>query len=545
ASEVLWEWRGIANHGLDTSWGWDNNEVDFSISVVCWCIPCLAAGCIVSRCMLANLFMTLVEEDGWKVFMDDFSRCLWNSFHKLPLPFFRPHAFKGLESFAGENIEKEGAIESGVRAARRCHAKGERIASAGFSPFLQREKRIEVSSVSQRGGVLFACLDNSSSVTFLVFSFAVAFAVDQHTKALSLQSGLLSRCSSWQAGALVYCASRATKGQISIVNGPLRSCDYFGGERPNLVVTRSPKLYSPKEKTLNPCDGSSIRGPSNTGFVGVLLVCLVILETFANREFVYSWCLIRLVVKLISAIKARTLFISMGLPSERVKGSHYREMLENGLFDQYLPWVHPVLFVKKKDGSYALCIDYRELNAFDSFRRERRYDICLRLLFVRCACSGYYKFAFLGHISIWQTASLGIIKAESFTRFSFTLTSWMRKGEKFIVWRMERQSVLDCFELCVRGSGDSWSSMWIESNLMLTDHRRQRDDGLPDCEDSQFCLSHKRFTSQLHWESTILFLSITFFCLAYLINRPLGLCSFSVDDDGVLWFWKIGYVYTK
>nr|GFC99556.1 putative reverse transcriptase domain, aspartic peptidase domain protein [Tanacetum cinerariifolium] len=39
------------------------------------------------------------------------------------------------------------------------------------------------------------------------------------------------------------------------------------------------------------------------------------------------------------------------------------EMLENGFIrPSILPWGAPVLFVKKKDGSMCLCIDYRELN---------------------------------------------------------------------------------------------------------------------------------------------------------------------------------------
>ena len=38
------------------------------------------------------------------------------------------------------------------------------------------------------------------------------------------------------------------------------------------------------------------------------------------------------------------------------------ELLSKGFIQPISPWGAPVLFVKKKDGSLRLCIDYRELN---------------------------------------------------------------------------------------------------------------------------------------------------------------------------------------
>ena len=43
--------------------------------------------------------------------------------------------------------------------------------------------------------------------------------------------------------------------------------------------------------------------------------------------------------------------------------SQLQELLDNGMIRPSVsPWGAPVMFVKKKDGSMRLCIDYRELN---------------------------------------------------------------------------------------------------------------------------------------------------------------------------------------
>ena len=48
------------------------------------------------------------------------------------------------------------------------------------------------------------------------------------------------------------------------------------------------------------------------------------------------------------------------------------ELLEKGFIRPSVPpWGAPVLFVRKKDGSLRLCIDYRELN----MRQRRRLDL--------------------------------------------------------------------------------------------------------------------------------------------------------------------------
>ena len=51
-------------------------------------------------------------------------------------------------------------------------------------------------------------------------------------------------------------------------------------------------------------------------------------------------------------------------PSEMQElSSQLQELLSRGFIrPSFSPWGAPVLFVKKKDGSFRMCIDYRELN---------------------------------------------------------------------------------------------------------------------------------------------------------------------------------------
>nr|GFB01066.1 putative reverse transcriptase domain-containing protein [Tanacetum cinerariifolium] len=73
-------------------------------------------------------------------------------------------------------------------------------------------------------------------------------------------------------------------------------------------------------------------------------------------------------LKVISCIKARAAHVVRApyrlAPSEMKELSvKLQELLEKGFIrSSSSPWGAPVLFVKKKDGSFRMCIDYRELN---------------------------------------------------------------------------------------------------------------------------------------------------------------------------------------
>nr|GEZ99750.1 hypothetical protein [Tanacetum cinerariifolium]GEZ99784.1 hypothetical protein [Tanacetum cinerariifolium] len=155
-----------------------------------------------------------------------------------------------------------------------------------------------------------------------------------------------------------------------------------------------------------------------------------------------------------------------------------QELLDLGFIRPSVsPWGAPVLFVKKKDGSMRLCIDYHELN-----RTKEEHEEHLRIvlgtlrqkkLYVKFSKCEFWlgQVAFLGHIVSADDITIDPAKVEAITkwprpktvtdirsflglagyykrfvegflRLALPLTNLMRKGEKF-VWDEEREK---CFE---------------------------------------------------------------------------------------------------
>nr|GFC90864.1 retrotransposable element Tf2 [Tanacetum cinerariifolium] len=100
-----------------------------------------------------------------------------------------------------------------------------------------------------------------------------------------------------------------------------------------------------------------------------------------------------------------------------------QELLERGFIRPSVsPWGEPVLFVKKKDGSMRLCIDYRELNKITI---RNRYPLP-RIDDLFDQLQGAMHFS-----------KIDLRFVEGFSRLALPLTKLMHKGEKF-VWNEER-----------------------------------------------------------------------------------------------------------
>ncbi|GJU67893.1 retrotransposon protein, putative, ty3-gypsy subclass [Tanacetum coccineum] len=242
----------------------------------------------------------------------------------------------------------------------------------------------------------------------------------------------------------------------------------------------------------------------------------VIFGDLNNPKFIYHGSRLSKPLKIISALKARTLISHgyEGLPPEReveftielipgaqpISKAPYRmapvelkelndqlqELSERGFIRPIIsPWGAPVLFVKKKDSSMRLCIDYREFNRITL--RVKDKDVSKTAF---RTCYGHYEFlvmpfgltnalavfmdlmnrafhehldrfkklyaifskcdfrlgqvAFLGHIVSADAITIDPTKVEAITKWPrpTTVTEvrsfWGLQGEKF-VWNEEQE----------------------------------------------------------------------------------------------------------
>ncbi|GJS22440.1 retrotransposon protein, putative, ty3-gypsy subclass [Tanacetum coccineum] len=185
-----------------------------------------------------------------------------------------------------------------------------------------------------------------------------------------------------------------------------------------------------------------------------------------------------------------------GLPSGWRDEFGLRDCGRNGFIRPvFCRWGAPVLFVKKKDGSMRLCIDYRELNQ----------EVICEVSKCRVLVT---EVAFLSEKFSWGLLAITTFLLRVSPDLAFTSYPVMRKGFGVLLiysdvskkkglgcvlmkhGKVKNHGMIACFdsmilhdlerldvELCVRGSDGYWASMRIESNLMLQIKETQRDDG--------------------------------------------------------------------
>ena len=154
-------------------------------------------------------------------------------------------------------------------------------------------------------------------------------------------------------------------------------------------------------------------------------------------------------------------------PSElRELKAQLQELLSKGFIrPSASPWGAPILFVKKKDGSFRMCIDYRQLNKVtvkNKYPLPRIVDLCDQLL---GACtfskidlrSGYHQ------LKIWLT---DVPKTAFWTRYMHY---------EFLVMSFGLTNVPAAFMSLMNGfSSHIWISLSLYSLMTYWYNRRAR-----------------------------------------------------------------------